>query len=74
MRGDALAPQPLPRRALVVHLTRVERDEAGAVLGEERMFEGAFGRIRDVRVAPDGAVWLATDDSHGKLIRISRAD
>ncbi|MBO6718373.1 MAG: PQQ-dependent sugar dehydrogenase [Rhizobiaceae bacterium] len=55
-------------------LTRVERDEAGEVQDEERMFEGTFGRIRDVKVAPDGAVWLATDDSNGRLIRISRAD
>ncbi|MBO6726608.1 MAG: PQQ-dependent sugar dehydrogenase [Rhizobiaceae bacterium] len=53
-------------------VARVDRDEGGRVLGEERMFEGEFGRIRDVKVAPDGAVWLVTDESNGAVIRISR--
>lgn len=48
--------------------------ENGAVVGEERLFEGAFGRIRDVRVAPDGAIWLATDEDPGAIWRITPAD
>jgi glucose/arabinose dehydrogenase len=36
------------------------------------MFEGVFGRIRDVKIAPDGAIWLLTDDDDGQVIRISR--
>lgn len=55
-------------------LSRLDRDSTGKILGEERMFEGAFGRIRDVRVAPDGAVWLLTDARNGQIIRLSRAD
>jgi len=55
-------------------LSRLERDESGKILEEERMFEGAFGRIRDVRVAPDGAIWLLTDEDAGKIVRITRAD
>ncbi|WP_163267851.1 PQQ-dependent sugar dehydrogenase [Chelativorans alearense] len=53
-------------------LARLERDGSGEITGEERMFEGTFGRLRDVEVAPDGSVWLLTDDSNGKIIRISR--
>ncbi len=55
-------------------VSRLERDENGMVVGEERIFEDRFGRIRDVKVASDGAVWLLTDESNGQLIRISRAD
>ena len=37
------------------------------------MFEGEFGRIRDVKVAPDGSIWLLTDETTAQIIRISRA-
>ncbi|MCO5065170.1 MAG: PQQ-dependent sugar dehydrogenase [Rhizobiaceae bacterium] len=55
-------------------LVRLDRDETGKVVGEERMLEGAFGRIRDVNLAPDGSLYLLTDERDGALIRISRAD
>ena len=55
-------------------LSRLDRDSTGKILAEERMFEGAFGHIRDVRVAPDGAVWLLTDARNGQIVRLSRAD
>ena len=46
-------------------VSRLDRDAAGKVIGEERMFEDEFGRIRDVNVAPDGSLWLLTDESDG---------
>jgi glucose/arabinose dehydrogenase len=55
-------------------LVRLDRDEAGRIIGEERMLGNAFGSIRDVNVAPDGAVWLLTDESDGSIIRLSRPD
>ncbi|WP_417425479.1 PQQ-dependent sugar dehydrogenase [Hoeflea sp.] len=47
-------------------------DETGEVLSEERLFKGDYGRIRDVRVAPDGAVLMVTDEDNGAILRISR--
>jgi aldose sugar dehydrogenase len=36
----------------------------------ERLLEDKFGRIRDVRFGPDGAIWFATDDNEGAIYRI----
>ena len=33
------------------------------VTGEERLLQGLRERIRDVRVGPDGAIYLVTDNS-----------
>jgi len=40
------------------------------VTGEERMLEGALGRIREVSVGPDGLVYLLTDAEDGALYRL----
>ena len=48
--------------------------EGDAVTGEERLFEGQLGRIRDVRVGPDGAIYLAIDASPGQILRVTPAD
>lgn len=53
-------------------LSRLDRDEAGKITGEERMLAGEFGRIRDVHQAPDGSIWLLSDEVDGAIIRISR--
>ncbi|KQT46085.1 hypothetical protein ASG47_14215 [Devosia sp. Leaf420] len=51
-------------------LVRLDMD-GDAVVGEERLFEGQLGRIRDVRVAGDGAIYLLTDAENGRLIRVA---
>lgn len=53
-------------------LSRLDLED-GEVRREERLFKGAYGRIRDVRVAPDGAIWFATDRRDGGLYRVSAA-
>jgi len=40
------------------------------VVGEERLFQGRPGRIRDVRMGPDGLVYLLTDEAQGALLRL----
>ena len=43
------------------------------VVSEERMLRNVLGRIRDVRVGPDGYVYLLTDESNGVLARLEPA-
>lgn len=54
-------------------LARLELD-GDRVVHEERLLEGRFGRIRDVAVGPDGAVYLLTDEADGRLLRLAPAD
>ena len=66
-QGDALIGSLTPGA-----LVRLEL-EGGRVVGEERLLEDA-GRIRDVAVAPDGAVLLLTDAGNGALLRLTPED
>ena len=43
------------------------------VTGEERLLEGLRERIRDVRQGPDGALYLLTDNSRGRILRLAPA-
>ncbi len=54
-------------------ISRLDRAGAGSpeIAGEERLFEREFGRIRDVREGPDGALWFLTDDDPGGLYRVT---
>jgi len=40
------------------------------VTGEERLLQGLRERIRDVRAGPDGALYLVTDNSAGRILRV----
>ena len=40
------------------------------VIKEERLLQGRLGRIRDVRMGPDGFVYLLTDEAQGALLRL----
>ncbi|MHC2459820.1 glucose/arabinose dehydrogenase [Rhizobium leguminosarum] len=66
-RGSALI------GALAVQsLVRVSFDPSGRVDETDRWDMDA--RIRDVAIAPDGAVWLLEDGSSGKLLRLAPPD
>jgi aldose sugar dehydrogenase len=56
----ALAGQMLVRLAL----------DGETVTREERLLAALRERIRDVRQGPDGAIWLATDSSNGRILRV----
>ncbi len=52
------------------HLARlVLRDRR--VVAEERLLLDQHQRMRAVKEGPDGALWVITDDVHGRLIRIA---
>lgn len=51
---------------------RLQLDGA-KVVAEESLFAELNARIRDVRVGPDGLVYLLTDSEQGKLIRVKPA-
>jgi aldose sugar dehydrogenase len=42
------------------------------VVGEERLLENLKERIRDVRQGPDGWLYVVTDSSNGRIIRLER--
>ncbi len=46
--------------------------DKGAVTAEEVLDTGIGARIRDVRLGPDGAIWVLTDDARdGRIVRIT---
>lgn len=51
---------------LLVRLEMVD----GEVVKEERLLRGQLGRIRDVRSGPEGLLYLLTDASNGRLVRL----
>ncbi len=54
-------------------LIRAQIDNGGDTLHEAERLLGELGaRIRDVRVGPDGSVYLLTDEAEGRLMRICR--
>jgi glucose/arabinose dehydrogenase len=53
-------------------LVRLSLD-GNAVTGEERLLQNLNERIRDVRQGPDGALWLLTDNSEGRILRVTPA-
>jgi glucose/arabinose dehydrogenase len=44
--------------------------ENGRVMREERFLKDELGRIRDVRMSPDGFIYFSTDDSKGEIFRV----
>jgi len=50
------------------YLARLELAN-GKVAREHKLLEG-IGRVRDVRQGPDGWLYLLTDESNGKLVRV----
>jgi len=48
--------------------------EGDSVTGEERLLESLGLRIRDVAEGPDGAIYVATDEPDGEILRIAPVD
>jgi aldose sugar dehydrogenase len=47
-------------------LRRLTLGNDGAVTGEEVIVKGQFGRLRDITIAPDGSIYIATSNLDGR--------
>jgi glucose/arabinose dehydrogenase len=63
-QGDLLVAALVSKKVV-----RVDLDIGGRVVGQETLFTGE--RYRDVRVGPDGAVYLLTDAENGRVLRVT---
>jgi glucose/arabinose dehydrogenase len=54
-------------------ISRLDR-QGDSITGEERLFAESYGRVRDVREGPDGAIWFLTDETEGALYRVAPAN
>jgi glucose/arabinose dehydrogenase len=66
-RGDMLM------ATMTRSLLRASFDDAGRPTGQEKMLTELGQRLRDVRQAPDGSIYLLTDESAGAMLRIEPA-
>jgi aldose sugar dehydrogenase len=55
------------------HLRRIHLDEQGNVVDQEQLLNDLHWRIRDVRAAPDGFLYVCTDDTDGRVLRLEPA-
>jgi glucose/arabinose dehydrogenase len=55
------------------HLRRVDLDDSGQVIGQERLLTELNERIRDVRVSPDGFIYVTTDYADGRVLKLEPA-
>jgi glucose/arabinose dehydrogenase len=55
------------------HLRRVDLDDQGRAVGEQRLLTKLDKRIRDVRVSPDGYIYVTTDEDAGSVLKIEPA-
>jgi glucose/arabinose dehydrogenase len=53
----------------LAHLRRLEL-KGDKVVAQEKLLEDLDARIRDVRNGPDGYLYVLTDSSDGRLIRL----
>jgi glucose/arabinose dehydrogenase len=55
------------------HLRRIRLDEQGNVVDQEQLLNDLHWRIRDVRAAPDGFLYVCTDETDGRVLRLEPA-
>ena len=66
-QGNAL----IPNMGRPASLVRMVLSPEGHVIATEQMLGDLGQRLRDVRVAPDGSIYLLTDETAGAVLRIT---
>lgn len=51
------------------HIARV-RFDGHKEIEEEKLLDDSIGRVRDIRVGPDGLIYVLTDSPSGRLVRL----
>lgn len=62
------------RDQLVSRVSLTESENGYQLNEEERMLQGFGQRIRDIRQAPDGQIWILTDHAQGQVIRLNKVN
>ena len=52
------------------NIRRIDLDASGNVVGQDTHFGEIGERLRDVRIGPDGAIWIATDSEEGRIVKV----
>ena len=68
-QGDLL----LAHMSRPASLLRMKLDSGGHVVASEPLLTNLGQRLRDVRVGPDGAIYLLTDETAGAVLKITPA-
>ena len=61
-------------RGMHIHRVVLDPGNSTVVAGAERLFEGRFGRIRDVITGPDGALYFCTSNRDGRTTPVATDD
>jgi glucose/arabinose dehydrogenase len=71
-RADEISPWRgnLLMATMTRSLVRITFDKAGRPTGQEKLLTELGQRLRDVRVGPDGFVYLLTDETAGAMLKI----
>ena len=72
-RGDFLIPMLKTQKLIRLRLNTQElngKQNGRMVADQETLFSGRLGRLRWVRLGPDGALYLLNDAKQGKLFKI----
>ena len=56
--------------AMTRNVLRVTFDAQGKPTGQERMLTGLKQRFRDLRIGPDGDIYLLTDETFGAVLKM----
>lgn len=65
LRGQRLWTLPLPADG-------AEYDAGGTLPGAAEHFRGTYGRLREITVAPDGSLWVATNEgADSRILRLA---
>ena len=68
-KGESVRRQPASLKFRQLHHVEIE---ANQIVADTVILQDSIGRLRDVEIGPDGAIYLLNDEDQGALYRLSR--